>query len=120
MSIRYLLDENMDPRYKAQLLRRQPHLVVWSVGDPGSPPKGTLDPDILHWRRDANFILVTNNRRSMPAHLTDHLASGQHMPGIIALNEAMSIGQTIDELVLIALASDESEYRDQIAYLPLA
>ncbi len=119
MSIRYLLDENMDPRYKAQLLRRQPHLVVWSVGDPGAPTKGTLDPDILQWCEDANFILVTNNRASMPPHLTDHLASGQHMPGIITLNEAMSIGQTIDELVLIALASDEAEYRDQIAYLPL-
>ncbi len=121
MSIRYLLDENMDPRYKAQLLRRQPHLVIWSVGDPGAPPRGTLDPDILHWCEDTHFILVTNNRRSMPAHLTDHLDSGRHMPGIITLNDAMNmnIGQTVDELVLIALASDESEYRDQIVYLPL-
>jgi len=119
MSIRYLLDENMDQAFKAQLLRRQPQLVVWSVGDPGAPPRGTLDPAILYWCEDNNFILVTNNRKSMPGHLTDHLHSGRHAPGIITLNEAMSIGQTIDDLVLIALASDDSEYQDQIVYLPI-
>lgn len=115
MPIRYLLDENMVPDYKAQLLRQRPQLVVWSVGDSGAPPRGTLDPDILRWCEDNNFILVTNNRKSMP----DHLDSGRHMPGIITLNEAMGIGQIIDELVLIALASDESEYQDQIIYLPV-
>lgn len=47
MTIRYLIDENLDPLYKAQLLLKKPGLVVDSIGDPGTPPKGTLDPEIL-------------------------------------------------------------------------
>jgi len=45
--MRYLLDEHIDPKYRAQLLRAVPDLVVWIVGDPGAPLRGTLDPDIL-------------------------------------------------------------------------
>jgi len=31
----------------------------------------------------------------------------------------MSVGETIEELVLVALASLADEYRDRISYLPL-
>lgn len=34
MSLKYLLDENVDPVYQTQLLRREPSVVVWAVGDP--------------------------------------------------------------------------------------
>lgn len=35
-AIRYLLDENVDVLYHAQLLRREPTMVVWRVGTPGA------------------------------------------------------------------------------------
>ncbi|MEG4572341.1 DUF5615 family PIN-like protein [Microcoleus sp. N3A4] len=73
MTLRYLLDENVDSAYQIQLLRRNPSLTVLSVGDPGTPPKSTLDPDILCWCEEQGFVLVTNNRSSMPVHLTDHI-----------------------------------------------
>lgn len=119
MSIRYLMDENLDPLYKAQLLWKKSDLVVYAVGDPGSPPKGTLDPEILCWCEDNGFILVTNNRRSMPAHLGEHLAQERHIPGIITLNGEMSVGETIEELVLIAEVGTIGDYRDRIEYLPV-
>ena len=117
--IRYLIDENVDPSYQIQLLRRQPDLVVWAIGDPGALPKSTLDPDILIWCEEHGSLLVTNNRTSMPPHLADHLAQGRHVPGILQLNPKMSIGQTIDELILIAVASEDDEYQDYITHLPL-
>ena len=48
-SVRYLLDEHVDPTLRAQLVRHAPDLVVWMIGDPGAPKRGTLDPDILLW-----------------------------------------------------------------------
>lgn len=120
MSIRYLLDENLHPLYKKQLLLKKPNLVVYAVGDPGTPPKETLDPEILLWCVENNFILITNNRKSMPVHLADHLAEGHHIPGIITLNAEMSIGDTINELVLIAEAGLEDDYYDRIGYLPVS
>ena len=117
--IRYLLDENTDPLFRAELLKREPELVVWRVDDPGAPASGTADPVILEWCEENGFILVTNNRRSMPRHLQDHLALGRHSPGILELNPNMGVGETIDELVLIWNVSSPDEYQDLLLYLPL-
>jgi hypothetical protein len=119
-AMRLLLDENVDPLYRQELLRREPSLVVWRVGDISAPPDSTLDPDILTWCEQHAFILVTNNRKSMPSHLQNHLAQGRHVPGILVLNSKMSVGETIEELVLIWGASDEKEYHDRISFLPVS
>ena len=117
--IRYLLDENVDPLYRTELLARDPSLVVWRVDILGAPVSGTLDPEILRWCEENSFILVTNNRKSMPPHLQHHLEQRGHVPGILVISEKMSIGETIEELLLVASASFEDEYRDQIVYLPI-
>ena len=116
----YLLDENVDPLYRSELLKREPELVIWRVGSLGAPPYETSDPDILRWCEEKGFTLVTNNRKSMPQHLHAHLAKGRHVPGIFVLNPNMRIGETIEELLLIWAASKEAEYIDQIIYLPIS
>lgn len=119
MTLKYILDENVDKVYIRQFRQRNSNLMMWVVGDPGAPPRGTLDPEILCWCEEYNFILVTNNRRSMPVHLAEHVAQGKNVPGIFILNDKLTIGQTIDELIIIAEASFESEYQNQIIHLPL-
>ena len=84
------------------------------------PSFGTLDPEILIWCEENRYILVTNNRKSMPIHLKDHLAIGRHVSGIFILNTEWSIGETTNELLLIALAAAAEEYYDQITYLPVS
>ncbi|MEH1769023.1 DUF5615 family PIN-like protein [Nostoc sp.] len=86
MTLKYLFDENVDPEYVRQLRRRNLEFVVRMVGELATPAKGTLDPEILDWCEEMGFILVTNNRRSMPVHLADHFAQGRHIPGIFILN----------------------------------
>ena len=118
--MRLLLDEIVDPLYRHELLRREPSLVVWRVGDISAPPDSTLDPDILIWCEQNAFILMTNNRKSMPLHLQNHLAQGRHVPGILVLNPKMSVRETLEELVLICGASEEKEYQDCISFLPVS
>jgi Domain of unknown function (DUF5615) len=115
----YLLDEHVDHTLRAQLVQHAPDLVVWVIGDPAAPKPGTLDPDILLWCEANGFLLVTNNRKSMPVHLQDHLATGHHVPGILTLNPGMTLGETIEELLLIWGASEAAEYRDLLLYLPV-
>lgn len=119
-AIRFLLDENVDPLYRQELLRREPAMVVWRVGDISAPPDSTLDPDILIWCEQQSFILVTNNRKSMPLHLQDHLAQGRKIPGILVMNPKMSVGETLEELLLIWGASEGEEYYDRISFLPVS
>ncbi|MGK7944207.1 MAG: hypothetical protein AB4058_07045 [Microcystaceae cyanobacterium] len=120
MTIQYLLDEHIASLYRIQLMRQAPDLVVRMIGDPDAPPKGTLDPEILIWCEARNFILVTNNRKSMPKHLADHIAEGHHIPGILIIDPAKNIGETLTELIIIAEASFPKEYQDRIEYLPLS
>jgi Domain of unknown function (DUF5615) len=117
--LRLLLDENVTPSLRTQILGRDASICVWIVGDPDAPSKGTLDPEILIWCEERKFILVTNNRRSMPGHLLDHLTLGRHIPGILILSDRISFGETVEELILIAEGSFEEEYRDRIQFLPL-
>ncbi|MEG5051128.1 MULTISPECIES: hypothetical protein [unclassified Microcoleus] len=118
MPLKYLLDENVDPIYKVGLSQIESDLIVWAVGEPHCPPRGTLDPEILFWCEEYNFILVTNNRKSMPVHLIDRINEGRHIPGIFILNVKLTIGQNVDELIFLAQVSFEGEYQDQIIHLP--
>ena len=78
--IKYLLDENVDPSLRVAIHQQWPEIVIWIIGDPGAPQRGTLDPDILQWCEAHNFSLVTNNRTSMPIHLRDYLSAGRRFP----------------------------------------
>ncbi|MFS8118005.1 MAG: hypothetical protein ACMG55_05870, partial [Microcoleus sp.] len=61
----------------------------------------------------------TNNRRSMPVHLSDHTAQGRHVLGILTIRLNADMGKVIDELIEIAGASFENEYQDRIEFIPL-
>ena len=115
---RYLIDENISPQYRTQLLYHEPSLTVFVIGDEGAPARGTPDPEILVWCEQNQFSLITNNRDSMPKHLSDHIAAGHHVPGIFTIKRRVPMGLIIDQLLLIVGASDEDEYMDEIKYLP--
>lgn len=119
MALKYLIDENVNPIYPNQIRLREPDIIIKVVGEPKTPPKSTLDPEILYWCEDNKFVLVTNNRASMPVHLADHITANRHVPGIFILNPNLSIGENLEELILAALASEDDEYQDRIVYLPL-
>ena len=119
MRLRYLFDKNVAVALIVELRRRDPDLIIWSVGDPGAPPRGTPDPHSLIWCEEHEFVLMTNNRRTMPAHLSDHLGGGRHLPGIFQLNPGIGMGETIDLLLMAARVSLLEEHRDQITYLPM-
>jgi hypothetical protein len=119
MEVRYLLDENLSPEWRNQLLYHQPDLIIWMIGDPLAPSQGTLDPAILKWCEEHQFLLVTNNRKSMPQHLADHLAARRRIPGIIALRKNAAIGSAIADLLLLAEVGAGEEFSDRFPFDPI-
>ena len=116
---RYLIDENLSPAYRDQLHYHEPSLTVLRVGDVGAPARSTQDPEILKWCEQNDFTLVTKDPNTIPKHLSDHLAAGHHVPGIIMINRGVPMRTILDDLILIAGVSDEDEYIDQIVFIPL-
>ncbi len=119
MSWGFLLDESLPAWWRGAIRRLQPQLRVWRSGDAGAPLLRTPDPLILEWCEVNNCLLLTNNRRSMPGHLTAHVARDRHVPGIFIVDPALDIKILASELALIAGASFPNEYRDQFRYLPI-
>ena len=116
---RFLLDEDTPHAIRDQLLRREPEIEVLAVGDDTAPALGTPDPEILQWIEREGYVLVSRNRRTMPRHLQEHLKAGGHVPGIFLLRRRYSLGQILDDLILIWEAGRPDEYRNRIEYLPL-
>jgi hypothetical protein len=117
LSLKYLIDENVNPLYPTQLQLKRPELVILVIGEPLTPKKGTKDPEVLGWCEEYDFILVTNNRRLMPVYLKNYLQQDRHIPCIFILDPQLNIGENIGELLLVAEISFADEYRDQIIYL---
>ena len=96
-----------------------PGIEVLAIGDSEAPAPGTPDPDLLVWLEANGYILVTENRSTMPGHLTAHLAAGRHSAGILWIRPEVSLGAIIRELYLIWLASTAEEFQDQALFIPL-
>jgi len=74
---------------------------------------------ILGWLEENGYILVTENRSTIPVHLSDHFAAGQHVPGVFWIRPDVGIGRVIEELYLIWSVSTAEEYRDRALFIPL-
>jgi len=80
---KFLLDENLSPIIRKELLKRDIDIDIRRIGDENVPPLSTPDEEILEWIEGSEYILVTDNRQSMPEHLINHYKQGKHIPGIL-------------------------------------
>jgi len=119
MRPRFLLDEHINRAIQRQLRRLEPQIEVLAIGDSSTPSAGTSDPDILSWLEENGYILVTENRSTLPVHLSDHFAAGRHIPGVFWIRPGVGIGRIIGELHLIWFASTAEEYQDCMLFIPL-
>ena len=74
---------------------------------------------MLRWIAAYHYLLITNDRASMPVHLAAHLMAGEHVPGVIQLPRSATWEEIAADLLLIWGAGDPDEFRDRITSLPL-
>lgn len=78
------------------------------------------DPAILQWAADEARILLSHDLKTIPRVAGDRIAGGLPMPGVILFRSTLPIATALDELAVIAGATDADEWVNQIAYVPLA
>lgn len=123
MPLVFLFDENLGSELQGMVIRHnrvQPAYAMnaLQVGDGAAPPKGTTDSELLVWCQENNRLLVTWDKRSMPGHLADHLASGRHSPGVFLVRPIVKISELVIFLATVAYASDADEWRDRCVWIP--
>lgn len=117
MTVRLLADENIDPDLVLGVKRRVGDVDFVRVQDVGL--RTLDDPTILQWSADHDRVLVTHDAETIPAFAHGRVAGGLPMPGVFLIRASLPIAVAIDELALIAEATDMDEWDCRVVYLPL-
>jgi predicted nuclease of predicted toxin-antitoxin system len=99
------------------LMQRQPDLDLVRVQDVGLRTAG--DATILAWAAAEGRILLTHDRATMPYFAYERVRSGQPLPGVFVIRNKPPLGQMIEEILLVALCSEQAEWQDRVEFLPL-
>jgi hypothetical protein len=93
-----------------------PEIDIRSADDAGLA--GLPDPRVLQIAADSGRILVSQDRRTMPAHFAEFQAAVRS-PGVILLRAATPISTAIEEIMLIWSASEAEEWTGRLVWIPL-
>ncbi len=115
--IRLAADEDFNNLISRGLRRRLPGLDLLSAQDAGLTRAS--DDVILEWAALEARVLVTHDARTMLACVYTRVAAGAAMPGAFVLPQALSIGDAIDDLVLVLACSRDDEYRSLVVHFPI-
>src|ERR1700757_4069926 len=116
MRVKFQADADLDGRILRGLRRAAPETDIRTATD--AALTGLKDPEVLRIAADSGRILVSQDRRSMPAHFA-RFTSDARSPGAILLREAIPISIAIEELALIWSASEAEEWVNRIVWIPL-
>jgi hypothetical protein len=115
--LRLATDDDFNNRIVRGLIRRQPDLDILRVQDAGLA--GRNDEDVLAWAATEGRILLTHDVTTMKHTAYDRIAAGLPMPGVFEVSQDVSIGTAVDEILLLAVCSDQDEWQGQVRFLPL-
>src|SRR5262245_30550605 len=98
--LRLAADENFNGDIIRGLHRRAPTIDIVRIQDVGL--SGASDPAVLEWAAGQGRILITHDISTLARHAFDRIAAGVRMPGVFEVRSTAPIGQTIDDLLLLA------------------
>ena len=114
--IRFQCDADFNFNIVRGLRRSQPAIDILTAED--SQIVGRTDPEVLLFSAEHDRLLVSHDLRTMPDHFMRFLTAGNQSKGVIIIRQQLPIGEAIEWLHLIWLASDTTEWLDRLEILP--
>lgn len=75
--------------------------------------------EVLVLAAERQRVLVSHDAGTMPTHFRAFRDAGGQSPGVFLIAQRLDVGTAIDELVLVWTASDASEWKNRLVWLPL-
>lgn len=115
--LRMLADENFNADIVRGLLLRNPALDLIRVQDIGL--RGASDAEVVAWAATNDRIILTHDRATLADHAFQRLVSGEPMAGVFIVNDRLSVGEVIEEVLLLDACTSQHEWNGRVVYLPL-
>jgi hypothetical protein len=115
--VRFLADADLNRAIVNGVLRREPSLDFLTAQTAGL--RGMSDPEVLALAGEGQRALVSHDVGTMPAHFRLFKEAGKHSAGVFLVPRSLDVGTAIDELLLIWLASEASDWEDRLVWRPL-
>jgi hypothetical protein len=117
VKVRFLADADLNGAIVRAVLRREPSIDFLTAHAAGL--HGMNDPEVLALAAAQQRVLVSHDAGTMPAHYREFRNAGNRSTGVFLVPQNLDVGTAVDELVLIWLASEASEWEDRFEWLPL-
>ena len=115
--VRLLCDQNFNRDIVRGLLLKRPGIDLTRVQEVGL--QRADDPALLAWAAQQDRIVLTHDIQTMPGFAYARVAAGQPMPGVFVVDDWVSVGRVIDDLILIDEGSEHAEWAGRVEYLPM-
>ena len=117
MKLRFLADADLNKAIVSGILRREPSLDFLTSQVAGL--RGMNDLAVLALAAKQQRVLVSHDVGTMPRHFRSFRDTGNQCGGVFLIPQSLDIGSAIEELLLIWLASETSEWTNRLEWLPL-
>ena len=116
MRPRFLADADFNHKIVMGIRRREPAVDFRGASEGGVI--GLPDPEVLKVAAESERILVTHDRKTLPAHFRQFLKS-HSSPGVIVVPQDLEIGAAIEDLLLTWAATEAEEWCNLLGFLPV-
>ena len=117
MKVRFLADADHNRAIVNGVLRREPSMDFLTSQAAGL--RGMRDPEVLALAAHHRRVLVSHDVGTMQAHFRKFKSAGKRSAGVFLMPQSLDVGAAIEELLLIWLASEASEWEDRLEWLPI-
>jgi predicted nuclease of predicted toxin-antitoxin system len=111
-----LIDQDLDHDILRGLIRRIPQLDAVTAFEIGMSE--ATDPQLLIRAAQEGRIIITHDRKTMPAHAADLIGEGENIAGLFVVPRSMPLHQALEDLELMITCSENEEWVNVIRYLP--
>jgi hypothetical protein len=115
--LKLIIDQDFNHNILRALRRRVPDLDAVTAHDAGLA--SATDPELLAWAAEVGRVLVTHDRKTMPAHASRRMKNGERVSGVFVVPRQLPIQNAINDLEIIVSCSDKSDWESIVRYLPL-
>lgn len=116
MKVRFQADADLNQILLKATLRREPSVDFQTAHAAGLVALN--DEQVLAIAAEQGRVLVTHDRKTMPKHFAEFIAT-QESAGVIIVPQKLSVNAAVEDLILIWGASESEEWINRIKSIPL-